>query len=579
MTAVIQGYQAPPRQQTDELNRSGTGVTDTPSTVAATPGVPSGPLQYDVSDAIEAIGFGPAQILLMFQVSAIWVADAMEMMMLSFLTPALACEWKLTNSEKATITTVVFIGMGIGAPFWGWFDDKYGRKQGYFLCVLVTAVAGLATAGANGLWMLLLCRCVVGFGASGSHVCVTLFSEFLPTRWRAFGVLMVGVFWAAGAVLEALLAYAVMPSMDPGTGWRVLLALSAAPLFVLMLLYPWMPESPRWDALHGNMERAESVLARAAERNGKQLPAGKLVPLSQLHQMQQAKAAKATVKDLFSPSLRLTTLLLLPMWFATAMSYYGVVLLNTELFQEEDEGARCPDPSRIVVHENLSAPAVLDSEPCSHLKTEDYRDALIDAVAEVPGLFVCFLFIDRIGRKGTMAGGYGVAALAFGALMFCWTRGAENVWIFAARGAVAGVFQVIFLYTPEVFPTSLRARAMGTCSSFSRIGGMLTPFVSDVILPIDSRLALGIYAALVLVAAIAACCLPIETAGKQIQESLGHAPPPAPPELPAGQLGATRYTSLAGQQAAQPPGQHAQYAVEIALLAEAGSGSGNSTIV
>eukprot|EP01062_Namystynia_karyoxenos_P023307 TRINITY_DN19003_c0_g1_i1.p1 TRINITY_DN19003_c0_g1~~TRINITY_DN19003_c0_g1_i1.p1 ORF type:complete len:609 (+),score=158.22 TRINITY_DN19003_c0_g1_i1:176-2002(+) len=587
MAEVLQGYSSPPvltRKVSDSglelVHAIGSGIirgqtVDDESTLAtsaaATPaGGPGGtPLQYDVSDAIEAIGFGRAQVFLMFLVSAIWVADAMEMMMLSFLTPALACEWNLHDAQKASITTVVFIGMGIGAPFWGWFDDKYGRKKGYFLCVVVTAVAGLASAASPGYWMLLLCRGWVGFGASGSHVCVTLFSEFLPTRWRAFGVLMVGVFWAVGALLEAGLAFATMPNLPHDTGWRVLLVLSAAPLFILITLYPLLPESPRWDALNGNLKRATATLEQAARRNKRSMPPGVLVAQSQLHEQQHAKVAKAKIKDLFKPQLRLTTMLLLPMWFVVAMSYYGVVLLNTELFQEEDEGMRCSDRATQMAAEaarNASnATGLRPGEGCSHLKPEDYRDALIDAVAEVPGLFLCFLVIDTIGRKGTLGAGFVLSTIAFGCLMACWTRPVENMFIFFARGSVAGLFQVIFLYTPEVYPTSLRARAIGLFSAFARLGGMLTPFVSDVIMPFSSRLALGIYAGLCLTATMAAFCLPIETAGRQIQEHVGDQPAPVPSEQAQGTV---RYSSLAEGAIGRPKAgttASMQSAMELAL--------------
>jgi MFS family permease len=58
-----------------------------------------------------------------------WMSDAMEMMILSILSPALLCEWMLTGWQKALITTVSFIGMGISGSIWGKFSDLYGRKK------------------------------------------------------------------------------------------------------------------------------------------------------------------------------------------------------------------------------------------------------------------------------------------------------------------------------------------------------------------------------------------------------------------------------------------------------------------
>ena len=83
-----------------------------------------------LDEVISRIGVGKFQIKLLFIVSIIWVADALEMMMISFISPALACDFDLTDSSKAALTTMIFIGMFFGAFAWGIFDDRYGRKKG-----------------------------------------------------------------------------------------------------------------------------------------------------------------------------------------------------------------------------------------------------------------------------------------------------------------------------------------------------------------------------------------------------------------------------------------------------------------
>lgn len=65
---------------------------------------------YTVSHAIDALGFGPYQIVLSLVVGMAYVADAMEMMLLSVLAPALHCHWQITQLQQASLTTVVFFG-------------------------------------------------------------------------------------------------------------------------------------------------------------------------------------------------------------------------------------------------------------------------------------------------------------------------------------------------------------------------------------------------------------------------------------------------------------------------------------
>lgn len=53
--------------------------------------------------------------------------------------------------------------------------------------------------------------------------------------------------------------------------------------------------------------------------------------------------------------------------------------------------------------------------------------------------------------------------------------------LFMARGIIAGVFQAAYVYTPEVYPTSLRAVGVGSCSAMARLGAMVTPYVAQVL--------------------------------------------------------------------------------------------------
>jgi MFS family permease len=74
------------------------------------------------------------------------MADAMEMMILSFLGPAAACQWKLTPSEEGTLSTVVFAGTLIGANAFGALSDAFGRRVGFFATAVFSSIFGAASA-------------------------------------------------------------------------------------------------------------------------------------------------------------------------------------------------------------------------------------------------------------------------------------------------------------------------------------------------------------------------------------------------------------------------------------------------
>lgn len=83
---------------------------------------------YTVDEALVAMGFGKFQGLMLVYAGMGWVAEAMEMMLLSFVGPAVQSEWGLSSQEESLITSVVFAGMLVGAYSWGIVSDKHGRR-------------------------------------------------------------------------------------------------------------------------------------------------------------------------------------------------------------------------------------------------------------------------------------------------------------------------------------------------------------------------------------------------------------------------------------------------------------------
>lgn len=452
---------------------------------------------FTVDDALETIGFGKFQWKISLLTGLSWVADAMEMMILSILGPQLHCEWRLPSYKVALITSIVFVGMGISSPLWGNLSDNYGRRIGLTMCMCWTLYYGLLSSFAPVYGWLIVLRGFVGLGIGGAPQSVTLYSEFLPVKTRGICIMLISAFWATGAVFEVLLALWIMPTL----GWRWLLGLSTIPMAIFVCFCFWLPESPRFDILTGNTEKAMATLTRVARDNGKVMPQGKLIAYEQ--------SDRGRIKDLFAPQYWRTTLLLWFIWFANAFSYFGIVLLTTEMYQSGDS---CGATQGAKIEPNCSL-------ECKYLTSADYKDLLWTTLAEFPGLLVILLAIDRIGRKMSMALCFFMFSLCILPLYACIGRIALTIFIFIARAFISGGYQVAFVYTPEVFPTENRALAMGTCSAMARVGALITPFVAQVMLRRSVYLTLSMYCVCSLLAGIASLILPIETLGRCLQES------------------------------------------------------------
>ncbi|CAJ0581196.1 unnamed protein product, partial [Mesorhabditis spiculigera] len=213
---------------------------------------------YTVDDAVEHLGFGKFQLKLSVLTGIAWMADAMEMMLLSLLSPALACEWGVSPVQQALVTTCVFCGMMLSSTFWGKICDTFGRKTGLTASAIVAGSMGALSGMSPHFYVLLFLRGLTGFGIGGVPQSVTLYAEFLPTAQRAKCVVLIESFWAIGAVFEALLAFAVMGTY----GWRVLILLSSFPLIFFAICSMWLPESARYDMASGHTEKALATLMK-----------------------------------------------------------------------------------------------------------------------------------------------------------------------------------------------------------------------------------------------------------------------------------------------------------------------------
>ncbi|XP_046340133.2 synaptic vesicle 2-related protein-like [Haliotis rufescens] len=457
---------------------------------------------FTIQQAIDNIGFGKFQVKLSVLTGFAWMADAMEMMILAILSPALHCEWQLQGWQEALITTVVFAGMMASSSIWGSMCDKYGRKTELILCSVFTCYFGILSAFAPTYIWLLILRGLVGFGIGGAPQSVTLYAEFLPSKSRATCVILVEIFWALGACFEVVLALIVMPTL----GWKWLLGLSAIPLLIFSICCAWLPESARYDVTRGQTEKAFATIQRIAKDNGKPMPLGRLL---EPHAQSSKPIRRGRISDLFTPEYRITTGLLWVIWLVCAFSYYGIVLLTTALFESPD-GCHGTD-----VMYNPNPACFLE---CKTLTTADYRDLVWTTFAEFPGLFVTVFFIEKIGRKYTMAVEFSIFTVFVFLVNICTTRALLTVFLFVSRAFIAGAFQAAYVYTPEVYPTSMRAVGIGSCSGMARVGAIVTPFIAQVLLKHSAYATISIYGGMCLLATIASILLPIETKGREMTD-------------------------------------------------------------
>ncbi|XP_010675319.2 organic cation/carnitine transporter 7 [Beta vulgaris subsp. vulgaris] len=478
---------------------------------------------YSMDDALLSVGFGKYQTLILIYAGLGWISEAMEVMILSFVGPAVQTEWNLTSEQESLITTVVFAGMLFGAYTWGLVSDRYGRRKGFLATALITSISGLLSAIAPNYVILLICRCLVGVGVGGGPVLLSWFLEFVPAPRRGTWMIIFQGFWTVGTVLEAGIAWIVMPRW----GWRWLLGLSAMPAMLLLIFYCVVPESPRYLSLKGEKQGAMRILERISKVNDRELPPGVLCTDIEIEQYSdlppQRKPLLPSVVDaeaaslpkgsdsetgilqslsmLLSPKLIRSTLLLWVVFFGNAFAYYGLVLLTTELNKTDST-------------------CYLRQIGSEDTATVNYRNVFITSFAEIPGLVLAAVIVDRLGRKVSMSALLFLCFLFMLPLVVHQSAGLTTAVLFGARACIMGSFTLMFLYAPEIYPTVVRSTGVGLGSSMARIGGMISPMVAiSLVHGCHQTLAILLFVGVVLVSAICVMLFPIETMGRELTDS------------------------------------------------------------
>ena len=339
-------------------------------------------------------------------------------------------------------------------------------------------------------------------------------------------MVVLSAFWTVGTIFEASLAWVVMPKF----GWRWLLALSSVPSLLLLLFYAITPESPRFLCMKGRTMEAVDVLEKMARLNGAQLPSGKLVSDKniELDEVSEsatllaatAKAAKEeendnikedegsdfggfkSVSKLLSPKLLRATLLLWMAFFGNAFSYYGIVLLTSEL----SNGNRiCAKQEVESVHSNNSSL---------------YKNVFISSFAEIPGSFVSIMIVDRIGRRLSMASMLFTSCVFLFPLVFSRTEILTRISLFGARLCISASFTIVYIYAPEIYPTSVRTTGIGVASSVGRIGGILCPLVAVALVHnCHQTTAILLFELVVFLSGVAVMFFPFETKGCRLNDT------------------------------------------------------------
>uniref|UniRef100_A0A3B5ACL0 SVOP like n=1 Tax=Stegastes partitus TaxID=144197 RepID=A0A3B5ACL0_9TELE len=307
------------------------------------------------------------------------------------------------------------------------------------------------------------------------------------------------VFWMTGSMLIIILGMLVVPTL----GWRWMIRISVTPSLILIFLFKFIPESARYNVSAGNVDAAVKTLQRIAKMNRATLPPGRLA--------EPAVVERGSWRILLSSSYRRTSVLLWYSWFVASFAYYGSVLSSSELLEKNLLCVTGADREHQVKHRQEDGLCY-----CIPFAFNDYQTLLISCLGEVALVPLNIGLLNVFGRKMTLTVLQLMAAIFFMLINICTTMFGFTVLLFLLRSLVSMNFNVVYIYTAEVYPTAARSLGMGFCTSFSRIGGMIAPFIAQVLMSQSVFLALSPFSVACVLCALGNFLLPIETKGRAL---------------------------------------------------------------
>ncbi|MBN3304960.1 SVOPL protein, partial [Amia calva] len=418
---------------------------------------------YSVEQAIEAIGFGRFHVILYVIMGSSIIVEAIEIMLLAVVSPAIRCEWRLKDWQVALVSTMVFFGFVSFSAFMGYLADRYGRWKVVFGCFAWSLYFSFLTSFSPSYGWFVFLRTMVGGGVSGTAQGFVLQAEFIPAKYRGYLTPLSQIFWMCGSFFMVFLGMTVIPTL----GWRWMIRLSIIPSIILIILFKFIPESARYNVSAGNVRGAMETLQSIARMNRSSLPEGKL--------MESVTEKRGNFKSLLEPSFRRTSIILWNLWFIASFSYYGAVLGSSELLERNLLCVTDSAPHTGVLHS--------DDTPCycKPFGQSDYHTMLISTLGEVALIPLNMILLNICGRRFCLGFLMMSSGIFFLLLNICTTALGFTALFFILRALVAMVFNTVYLYTAEVYPTTVRAIGMGFCTCFSRVGGMVAPFIAQVL--------------------------------------------------------------------------------------------------
>ena len=384
--------------------------------------------------------------------------EAYEISLTALLSPGLVRAGVFASAngvfglpDQAAFASATFLGMFAGALTLGRFADRLGRKRAFTASLLTYTAATFAMAFQESATAIDLCRLAAGVGLGAELVVIDAYlAELVPPRFRGRAFALAAAIQFLAVPVAGGLCLALIPHRPFGVeGWRWVCVIGSLGALLVMLTRTRLPESPRWLAQRGNLRRADEIVT-ALERKcfGS---AGAPTPALTAHRMAvEVDPFDETARraSLFAPAWRRRVVMLTTANVLVAIGFFGF---------------------------GNWLPTLLASQGHSIVKSIQFTVCIALCYPLCPLVFM--LFADRVERKWQISG----ATLLAGVLGVCfgYQDSALRLILFGIAVTMANLLTGYSLHTyqSELFPSAIRARAVGFVYSWSRLAVVFSSLI------------------------------------------------------------------------------------------------------
>jgi MFS family permease len=356
-----------------------------------------------------------------------WMLDAFDAMLYALVLAHVMRDLGMTKGTAGFLNSLTLLASGIGGVAFGFIADRLGRKRALMLSILTYSVCSFASGLATSVLMLAVFRFILGLGMGGEwNTGATLVAETWPTELRAKAISIVQSSWAIGYALAALAVGIVLHYAD----WRIAFFVGILPAFVVLWIRRGVPESEMWQERHG---RREDTVVRNSATTGSQ----------------------TGFAGLFKPPYVKHTLALLFMNFFGMFAWWGLFTW-------------IPPYLSLTVEQGGRGFGIMGTTTLL---------VVLNLVGMFPGYASFGWVADWLGRRKSFLIYTFMAALIVPVYAM-----ARAPWAVMVLGTVLAFFGTGFfsgsgIMGSEIFPTEVRARALGFTYNGARTMSSIAPFV------------------------------------------------------------------------------------------------------